>query len=250
MIYLVLLYGVITLFDSGRALWNGDFTHALAVFGASILAFAAGAGFRGSLHLGNPKLPAVVIAAVLLGASIGLMHFFDLTVDFIDGTIWSVIGAGVAFLAAKKEDALPRGETSWDAPSEADARATLEIYREAVVRLGAIIEEKSGFALPESELPLPRAEMKKALKAMWLAIDDPHTKGAIQAGYGHIAYFRSDLDEATSLSLGVEDATAEDGDLDLEGIQKIQEKIGLMQTVNSEAMNLAVEFEGFKATQR
>lgn len=244
--YLVLIYWVITLFDVGRAVWNGEITHAVAVVGASFLAFAAGSGLRGSLHLGNPKIPAMALA--IFGASLALMHFMDLTVDLIDGKIWSAIGAGVGFLAARKEDALPRTAKGSDDHNAADEIETIKRHQEAVVQLGAIMEERAGEALPVDRLPLPKEEMKAALKAMWLWVDDDYIKGAIEAGYSHLAYFREELEQPVSLQTDVTDVTDEDGEPDVEGIKRMQEQVGLFQTVNSEAMKLAAEFMSFKAS--
>lgn len=248
--YLVLLFWAVTLFDGGRALWNGDIVHALAVVGGSLLAFAAGGGLRGSLHLGNPKAPALAIAGIIFGASLALMHFLDLTIDFFDGRVWAVIGATVGFFAARKEDALPPATARPDGSDEAAARKTLEAYREAVVKLGAIMEDEANHAFPESKLPLPKAEMKNALKAMWLIIDDNYMKGAIEAGYSHLAYFRSDLEKPVSLEFGVEDATGDDGEPDLIAIKNMQGRVGFFQTINAEAIELAAEFQGFKAAHR
>lgn len=249
MMYLVLIFWAITLFDGGRVLWNGEFIHALAVVGASLLAFAAGSGFRGSLHLGNPKIPAFIIAMVILGASLALMHSLSLTVDLIDGKLWSAIGAVIGFLAARKDDALPRTTGKSDGLDEADARKTLERYQEAVVQLGAIMEKQAGKALPVNRLPLPKEEMKTALKAMWFMADDDYMKGAIEAGYSHLAYFRAELEQPVSLQPDVTNVTDKDGEPDVEGIKNMQGQLGLFQTVNSEAIKLAGEFMRFKASQ-
>lgn len=249
MMYLVLIFWAITLFDGGRAIWNGEVLHATAVVGASFLAFAAGSGLRGSLHLGNPKIPALIIAIVIFGVSLGLMHYFDLTVDLIDGKIWAAIGASVGFFAARREDALPRSSDGTDDVGEDSAREKLQRYQQAVVRLGAIMEKNPGAALPESALPLPKTEMKSALKAHWLLIDDAYLQGAIEAAYSHLAYFRANLDEKISFDIDVEDATGAHGEPDLGGIKRIQNQVNLFQTINAEAIDLATEFEAYKASQ-
>ena len=117
------------------------------------------------------------------------------------------------------------------------------------MQLGAIMEQHADEALPVSSLPLPKEEMKTALKAMWLVADDDYMKGAIEAGYSHLAYFRADLEQPFLLQPDITDVTDKDGEPSVEGIKRMQGQLGLFQTVNSEATKLAAEFMSFKASQ-
>ena len=61
---------------------------------------------------------------------------------------------------------------------------------DAVVRYGAIMERQGTAILDASKLPLPKAEMKLALKAAWRAAPNANMRDAIERGYLNLAHFQ------------------------------------------------------------
>lgn len=246
MVYLVFIFGAVTLFVGAGALLDGGALEALAIVAASCLAFVAGSGLRGSLYSGNPKVPATSLAVVICGASLALMHFLDLMVGPIDGKLWSATGALIGFLAAKKEHALTRPASKNGNRHGEEVPKTLEDYRQALGQLGEIMEEHPGVAFPADRLPLPKEEMKTALKQVWLVTEDDYFRRAIESGYSHLAFFHQDLKRPLPLT------PDPNGDgFDMEWVKDIlsEPQFQLFQTMNEEAIALAEEFTVFKASQ-
>lgn len=245
--FLVLIFWGIVLFDAGQSLWAGQYLRGIMAPVASLLAFAAGSGFRGSLQLKNPVFPAALIGMAVLGASLALMHFFDLTIDLVDGRVWALIGAVVGFLATKKSDVLPR-EQARGVAKGVSANSTLEDYFDVVGEYGQIMEVYPDTAFPLSKLPLPKEQMKKVLKLVWVAVEDETGKEAIEAGYSHLAYFREDVDEPTSRGLEELGALLKNDTLNANAVSTFSDHVELFTSITTEALVLSREFEDFKSS--
>jgi hypothetical protein len=61
---------------------------------------------------------------------------------------------------------------------------------DAVTRYGAIIEHQGSAIVDTSKLPLPKAEMKKALIAVWRSTTDEKLPNAVEFGYVNLANFQ------------------------------------------------------------
>lgn len=245
--FVVLIFWAIVLFDAGNALWAGEYLHgALAVLG-SLLAFAAGAGFRGSLHLKNPIIPSAIFGMALLGGSLAIMQQFDLTIDLVDGRVWAFIGAFVGFLAATKDDALPREQASSEMEGEAPEVNPEDIFS-VVSAYGRIIEQQNESALPLTMLPLPKDQMKTVLKLAWVAVNQQSGKDAVEAGYSYLAHFREGIDSPISYGLDELRAAAEKQDLNSETLKGFSDRVSLFDEITAESLILAREFDEFKSS--
>lgn len=246
--FAVLIYFVIAIFAGGQALWAGDYIDGAAIVVGSFIAFAAGSGFRGSLYLKKPVLPAALIGGTIFASSFAIMHYLDLTVDLLDGRTWAVIGAAVGFFATDKADAAPRDRIS-SPVLKVKSENFLDDCFAAVAAYGKVVEEFSGEVLPLDQLPLPKQQMKKALQVVWVAVDDASSKDSIEAAYSFLANFREEVTKPTSLG---SEELAEMSETDSprpEILAQISRRLSLLQTVNEDALQLAYEFEQFKVSQ-
>lgn len=123
MILLTLPYFLVALFLGGAAFWNGEIALGFATIGASYLAMGAGMGARSLFDrkfdrdsdVRKQALVMVVLTALMLAASLVLMHYFDVSVGPISGIIFALIGVGIGFFAdmspdAQAESGEPAGE--------------------------------------------------------------------------------------------------------------------------------------------
>lgn len=243
--FVVLIFWVISLFDAGQSLWAGEYLRGTMALLGSLLAFAAGAGFRGALHQRNPLLPSALIGIAIFGASLAVMQFFDLTIDLVDGRVWALIGAAVGFISAKKEDALPGGQGA-GATKEYATEATLDDFFGVVGAYGQIMEKDPDTAFPLTKLPLPKEQMKKVLKLVWVAVDHQSGKDAVEAGYSHLAYFREDVHAPTSRGFEELEAATRKEALSTDAVNTFSDRMSLFETITAESLALAQEFEEFK----
>ncbi|UAB77331.1 hypothetical protein INR77_10980 [Erythrobacter sp. SCSIO 43205] len=118
---LSLPYFLIALYLGGSAFWDGEIARGFAIIGASYLALGAGISVRSLFKKRfNPdfdarkQVPVMVILAVLmLAASLALMHYFQVTLGPINGMIFALIGVVIGLFS----------EMSADAKGEDDAAA-------------------------------------------------------------------------------------------------------------------------------
>ncbi|MGH9572240.1 MAG: hypothetical protein ACRD40_01740 [Candidatus Acidiferrales bacterium] len=61
---------------------------------------------------------------------------------------------------------------------------------DAVAALGDITERQSGAIFDSKVLPLPKEEMKSAVKAAWVVATDDRIRNACEAGYIYLANFQ------------------------------------------------------------
>ena len=112
---LVLPYFLAVLVLGGIDLWNGEFASGFALIGASYLALGVGIAMRRVIKADFDKafevrkqLVLTVLLAVLMGAaSLALMHYLDLAIGPVDGTVWALIGMGLGLFADAGENAQP-----------------------------------------------------------------------------------------------------------------------------------------------
>ena len=67
---------------------------------------------------------------------------------------------------------------------------TTDAAIDAVVRYGVIMEQQGTAVLDVSKLPLPKAEMKIALKVAWRVAPDVNVRNGVEHGYLNLANFQ------------------------------------------------------------
>lgn len=246
MTFVALIFALISLFAGGAALWAGEYIDGVAIVIGSYMAFAAGSGFRGSLHLRSPLLLPALIGGAIFACSLAIMHYLELAVGPVDGRVWAAIVATVGLLATTNEDVIPRGRIA-STLGKVRSEGLLDDCFAVVGAYGNIMEEHPGTVFPIGKLPLPKQQMKKALKIVWVAADEQSSKDAIEAGYSHLAYFREDVDRPTLQGLEELKSILEAETLNIELTEEVSKKVSFFGTVNADALELALEFEEFKA---
>jgi hypothetical protein len=77
------------------------------------------------------------------------------------------------------------------APSTSAARGiATELARDAVAKLSELMERHPLAILDVSRLPLPKAEMKTALKLMWQIAPNEQLRNQMEVAYIHLASFQ------------------------------------------------------------
>ncbi len=115
---LILIAYIFASFIAAFGAWNnaGGFV-AFSLIAASMLAWWAGSGLRGSLIAGNAtqKIAGIVMTVIFLGGAHWLATSSGFRVilwgNSIGGGLWYLIGALVGFFATNKADTEPRAET-------------------------------------------------------------------------------------------------------------------------------------------
>lgn len=239
--FLVFPYLLITLLVSGGPLLDGHILGAVALLIGSTLGFAAGGGMRGSFYLGNRR-SGVVVGILLLLGGVGLAYYSEISLSIFglgaNADVWPLVGFVVAFLAARPEDAGAVVERS-----EPENRKFVR-WMEAINTLGDIMDKRGLTVFPESELPLPKTEMKNAIQWAWLSTDNPSAREALEVGYSHLSHFRPEITEPVDLDLSLSpDLPSE------ELVSRFLDRKGdlnLWEPVSSEARQLSNEFNEFK----
>jgi hypothetical protein len=119
----------------------------------------------------------------------------------------------------------------------------LRTEEHAINDYGAIIADAPLTIFPASRLPLPKQDMKAALKRAWSGIDDPHIRDVIEVGYIHLAHFRSEVSDPIDPTL----AGPPDPARAMAILGPYREISGAM---NAESAELLAEFRQFKKTCR
>jgi hypothetical protein len=105
---LLFFYLVLTLFVSGRMVFNAAIWAGVAFLIGSLVGFAGGSGMRGAFYRGQ-KRSAVIIGGALAFAGMALVFYSGVIVrvfgSTISGDLWVFVGFGLGFFAARPEDA-------------------------------------------------------------------------------------------------------------------------------------------------
>jgi hypothetical protein len=109
----------------------------------------------------------------------------------------------------------------------------------AINDYGAIIADAPLTIFPTSRLPLPKEDMKLALKRAWRSIDDPRVRDMIEIGYVHLAHFRGEVSDPIDPTL----TGPPDPERALAILGPYREISGAM---NAESADLLAEFRQFK----
>ena len=113
MILLSLPYFLVALFMGGAAFWDGEIALGFAIIGASYLALGAGISvrtlikrrFNPDFEVGKQAILIAILAALMLAASLGLMHYFEVTIGPISGLIFALFGTVIGLFSEMSADA-------------------------------------------------------------------------------------------------------------------------------------------------
>jgi len=113
LILLSLPYFLVALFMGGAAFWDGEIALGFAIIGASYLALGAGISvrtlfkrrFNPDFEVGKQALLIAILAALMLAASLGLMHYFAVTIGPISGPIFALFGTVIGLFSEMSADA-------------------------------------------------------------------------------------------------------------------------------------------------
>lgn len=113
MILLSLPYFLVALFMGGAAFWDGEIALGFAIIGASYLALGAGISvrtlikrrFNPDFEVGKQAILIAILAALMLAASLGLMHYFAVTIGPISGLIFALFGTVIGLFSEMSADA-------------------------------------------------------------------------------------------------------------------------------------------------
>ena len=107
---------------------------------------------------------------------------------------------------------------------------------------GQIMEKFPLVILPSYKLPLPKDEMKIALKLAWSLSPDENLRGFVMAAFCHLANFRDDIDAPI-------DPTLPKGADPREVSKILAPYLAVSPQVLKETEGLVAEFEEFKRGQ-
>jgi hypothetical protein len=240
----VYIYIVLTL-SLAISIAHDSLWHAIVMVLASLIGFAGGSGMRASFYVGKTTF-GIVVGLVLFAIGGGLALYLIGATSFLGLTFsadnWVFLGVLIGFIATRREDA---GYQPTKGIKEVVEERKLEKWQQAINDFGEILENHPLVVLPESRLPLPKDEMKQALKAAWQRVDDPRMKQMIEAGYSELSYFRPDISEPVGLDLKL-DLNASREEI-LESVLSKRNSMGLWDPINEEARLLKRDFDKFKA---
>ena len=97
----------------GAAFWDGEIALGFAIIGASYLALGAGISvrtlikrrFNPDFEVGKQAILIAILAALMLAASLGLMHYFEVTIGPISGLIFALFGTVIGLFSEMSADA-------------------------------------------------------------------------------------------------------------------------------------------------
>ncbi|MDA9508933.1 hypothetical protein XI09_30730 [Bradyrhizobium sp. CCBAU 11386] len=124
--------------------------------------------------------------------------------------------------------------------SAADDAARLEaIVARVVPAYGEIIEKWPLVIFPASRLPLPKGEMKTALRLAWRLRKEPTVRASVEIAFMQLCHFREDVNAPIDPTVP-EDATPQQIDAILSPF------LAIAKQVEEEREELRVEFAAYR----
>jgi hypothetical protein len=105
--------------------------------------------------------------------------------------------------------------------------------------LGQIMEQSPLVIFPTAKLPLPKDEMKIALQLAWGMTTDKRMRGFAEAGYMHLANFRTDIERPIDPTIASTMTPAQT-------VSTLDPYLAVSKGVLAETHELMKEFEEFK----
>jgi hypothetical protein len=123
--------------------------------------------------------------------------------------------------------------------SQNDAKKIETIVSTVVPAYGGIIEKWPLVIFPASHLPLPKEEMKTALRLAWRIRKEPNLREFVEFAYLHLCQFRDDVTAPIDPTL-TKDATPQ------ETISILDPFLAIADKVETERAQLQAEFQEYK----
>jgi hypothetical protein len=120
-----------------------------------------------------------------------------------------------------------------------DAKKIEGIISTVVPAYGEIIEKWPLVIFPASRLPLPKDEMKTALRLAWRIRKEPDLRQSVEVAYAHLCHFRDDIISPIDPTL-TKDATPQ------ETISILDPFLAIADKVEAERAQLNAEFQEYK----
>jgi hypothetical protein len=143
-----------------------------------------------------------------------------------------------AAIARVLNEALPK-----ESAYEDDAKRIEAIIGTVVPAYGEIIEKSPLVIFPVSRLPLPKEQMKTALRLAWRIRKEPKLREFVELAYAHLCQFRDDITDPVDPTLA-EDATPQ------EAISVLDPFLAIADKVEAERVQLEAEFREYKAAMQ
>jgi hypothetical protein len=105
---------------------------------------------------------------------------------------------------------------------------------------GEIIEKWPLVILPASRLPLPKGEMKTALRLAWRIQKAPKLRESIEIAFVHLCHFRDDLTAPIDPTVP-KDATPE------QTVAILRPFLAIIDRIEAERAQLQTEFDEYRA---
>ena len=127
------------------------------------------------------------------------------------------------------------------APSADDARAAVTVSMGAAMKLGEILENNSGIVVMDSRmLPLPKSEMKAALKIAWKVAGSPELRDAVEVCYLGLSNFQDGVgNKPIDMNVSMADDMATTA-------KKFETIMPWMNKTTDEMQHLKIELDAFK----